>query len=57
MNAFIKRLKEPSTYAGLAAIFAALGPLLGLSADATTAGVAVLGGVAVIAREGTAAGP
>ncbi len=57
MKAVLKRLREPSTYAGLAAIFAALAPLLGLSHEATAAGVSVLGGVAVIVREGIAAAP
>ncbi len=47
----LRRLAEPSTYAGLAAILAALAPLLGLSAETATAGVSVLGGIAVIVRE------
>lgn len=52
MKATLKRLREPSTYAGLAAIFAALAPLLRLPPDVVTAGVSVLGGVAVLVREG-----
>lgn len=57
MKALARRLGEPSTYAGLAAILAALGPLLGFPHEVTTAGVAALGGVAIIVREGPKPGP
>ncbi|GAC1677076.1 MAG: hypothetical protein NVS9B2_27880 [Steroidobacteraceae bacterium] len=51
MNAFLKRLREPSTYAGLAAIFAALAPIFGVPSEVVHGGVAALGGVAVVVGE------
>lgn len=51
MKAFLKRLREPSTYAGLAAIFSALAPLAGAPSDWSTAATAVAGGLAVVLGE------
>lgn len=51
MKAFLKRLREPSTYAGLAAIFGAVAPLFGASPDMVIAATATAGGIAVILGE------
>lgn len=54
MNKIIARLREPSTYAGIAALFASIG-LAGLSEDQWTqvlaAVPAVLGAVAVFLKD------
>lgn len=52
MNWIIARLKEPSTYAGLAAITAAVMPQAGIDAGTLQAiGAGVLALVAIIVRE------
>ncbi|MEO5336887.1 MAG: hypothetical protein H7841_08335 [Magnetospirillum sp. WYHS-4] len=53
-NAIIDRLKEPSTWAGIAAIAAAAGVHLepGVWQIISTAGVAIAGTVAMIRKEG-----
>ncbi|WP_022976973.1 hypothetical protein [Nevskia ramosa] len=51
MNAFKKRVFQPSTWAGLAAIFAALAPLFGIAPDVVHGATAALGGVAVVMNE------
>ncbi len=51
MKAFLKRLREPSTYAGLAAIFAAIAPLVGVDHDVVIAATATAGGIAVVLGE------
>lgn len=53
--AVLKKLRQPSTWAGLAAIYAALAPLFGVEAAAVHAGAAALGGVAVLVNEAGAA--
>jgi Na+-translocating ferredoxin:NAD+ oxidoreductase RnfE subunit len=52
MNYIKRRLKEPSTYAGLAVLVSALCPLFGVAAATTTAIATALGGVAVLVKEG-----
>lgn len=51
MKSILKRLREPSTYAGLAAIFAALAPLLGAKPEHVAAAASVAGGIAVVLGE------
>lgn len=51
MKAFLNRLREPSTYAGLAAIFAALAPLFGVPPEHVAAAAATAGGIAVVLGE------
>lgn len=51
MKAIAKRLAEPSTWAGLAAIFAAVAPFLGASPEHVAAAAAAAGGVAVVLRD------
>lgn len=48
---FERPLKEPSTWAGLAAIAGALLPVIGVPLAVTTGIVGALGGVAVVVRD------
>lgn len=53
----LQRLREPSTWAGIAAAFSALGPLF-LTQPIVGAVVSVLGAIAVVLREqGKTGGP
>lgn len=52
MDWIINRLKEPSTYAGLAAIIGAVLPQLGLTAGTLqTIGTAIVAVLAIVIRE------
>ncbi len=51
MSYFFRRLKEPSTWAGIATIVAVLLPPLGVAAATTAAVVTALGGVAVLVKD------
>lgn len=51
MNYLRRRLKEPSTWAGLAAIAGALLPIVGVPVATVAAIASALGGVAVIVRD------
>lgn len=57
MKALLKRLREPSTYAGLAAIFSALAPLAGAPPEWSTAATTVAGGLAVVLSEARSPAP
>ncbi len=51
MHYLLRRLREPSTWAGLAAIAAALLPVVGVPVATVAAVASALGGVAVIVRD------
>lgn len=51
MKAILRRLREPSTWAGLGVIAGAVLPLVGVPVATVTAVVSALGGVAVIVRD------
>lgn len=51
MNYLKRRIREPSTWAGLAAIAGALLPPLGVAAATVSTVVATLGGVAIFVNE------
>lgn len=51
MKYALRRFKEASTWAGLAAIAAAVLPVVGVPAALATAIVSALGGVAVLVRD------
>lgn len=55
MDAILARLKEPSTWAGVAAILLAVGKAFPHAAGVTDALAVVLGGGAVAGSEGAAA--
>lgn len=51
MNYLLRRLREPSTWAGVAIVAGAVLPVLGVAMGTTTAVVTALGGVAMLVKD------